>query len=274
MKKPEIRLIALDMDGTLSLPDNTVSKRNMRALQAAAERGVAIAACSGRTMAALPPQLLDADWFRYGIAANGACVVDRRKGLLHREMLTTETALELIRAGEALGAVAEPAVNGELYINEADAELERECVMDCYRDTIALYRSAVPDVRELVRAGSGVEKLLFFCPTDEIWRELVELIPARYNVSAYISAPKTLEVMKTGVSKGSGLKKLAELLNIPPEQVMVCGDERNDLPMFTLGCFNVAMGNAVAPIRELADYVTGSCFEDGVAAAVEKFVLG
>lgn len=274
MRNPKIRMIALDMDGTLTLADNTVSERNLRALRAAAEKGVALVACSGRTMTTLPSQVMGMEQFRYGVCTNGAAVEDRLGSSVHRDLISPELALRILADGAKLGAVGEAAVDSVLYVNEADEARERLCMPEAYRDTVQLYRTAVPSVAEKVRESSGVEKLQFFCLDGETWRALCSLVEEKYDVSAFVSCPNDLEIMKKGVDKGTGLKALADHLGIPLEQVMVCGDAGNDLPMFTLGCFNVAMGNAVPEIKALANFITAPNTQDGVAVAIEKFVLG
>jgi hydroxymethylpyrimidine pyrophosphatase-like HAD family hydrolase len=88
------------------------------------------------------------------------------------------------------------------------------------------------------------------------------------------SGPDNLELTAPGVSKGSAVTWLAGRLGLTLDQVMVVGDSLNDLSMFELDCFKVAMANAETEILDRASFVTASHQDDGVARAVERFVLG
>ena len=79
--------------------------------------------------------------------------------------------------------------------------------------------------------------------------------------------------MPLGVDKGRGIRRLGELYQIEPKNIMAIGDSQNDLDMLKAAGFSVAMANAGQEVKDAADYVTLSNDEDGVAAVVEKFVL-
>ena len=82
-----------------------------------------------------------------------------------------------------------------------------------------------------------------------------------------------LEVNAKGVTKGQALLRLGEMLGIKREEIMACGDGMNDYEMLSAVGFGVAMGNAMEPLKEIADYITETNDENGVAKAIEKFVL-
>lgn len=87
------------------------------------------------------------------------------------------------------------------------------------------------------------------------------------------SAPYFLEILDKRVNKGTGVKSLAEALGIKPEEVMAIGDQENDIAMIEYAGMGVAMDNAIPSVKEVANFVTKSNLEDGVAWAIEKFVL-
>ena len=96
----------------------------------------------------------------------------------------------------------------------------------------------------------------------------------RGELTVSSSGFNNIEITASGVDKGTGVTWLAQYVGIPMEQVMVMGDNLNDVSMFQQGCLNVAMGNATPELKELAHHVTCTNMEDGVAVAVERFVLG
>ena len=93
------------------------------------------------------------------------------------------------------------------------------------------------------------------------------------NLSISDSMGTNLEINAPGVNKGMGLIQLGRLLGIEREEIMACGDGLNDLAMLRAVGFGVAMANGNEEVKKYADYVTGSNDEDGVAKAIEKFVL-
>ena len=105
---------------------------------------------------------------------------------------------------------------------------------------------------------------------DAVWQAVAQQFP---DVEITTSIEKHLELNAPGVNKGTGLMMLARRLGLRPDQVMACGDSGNDLEMIRRAGLGVAMGNSTRPVLEAADYVTLDNNHDGVAAAIEKFVL-
>ena len=105
---------------------------------------------------------------------------------------------------------------------------------------------------------------------DAVWQAVAQQFP---DVEITTSIEKNLELNAPGVNKGTGLMMLARRLGLRPDQVMACGDSGNDLEMIRRAGLGVAMGNSTRPVLEAADYVTLDNNHDGVAAAIEKFVL-
>ena len=278
-----IRLIAMDLDGTLLAPHRPgerarISEGCLRALWAAHERGITLCLASGRlpddaahfAMAAgLPMRVL---------ALNGACALDEPRG----ELLS--------------GRTVSPAAAHRLW------ELACACPADCglfgghelvlstpIRPDNALWRWGsyldAPDGRSAIRVGreagealceKGVHKLVAISPdrpdvletlTRQILRELPEL-----KVST--SWRDNIEVDLRDVDKGTALRDLAARLRIPMEQVMAIGDNGNDLPMLRAVGWSVAMGNATDEVKACCGWHTLSDAEDGVAAAIWTLALG
>ena len=94
------------------------------------------------------------------------------------------------------------------------------------------------------------------------------------KLSIYRSAPFFIETMPLGVEKAASLNTLLQTLGLTPAELMACGDGDNDTVMLREAGFGVATANAEEQVKEAADYITDSNEEDGVAKAIEKFVLG
>jgi len=109
----------------------------------------------------------------------------------------------------------------------------------------------------------------------EILDKAIARIPAEVKEKYTVlkSAPYFLEILDKRVNKGTGVKSLADALGIKPEEIMTLGDQENDIAMLEYAGLGVAMENAIPSVKEVANFVTKSNLEDGVAYAIEKFVL-
>ena len=135
-------------------------------------------------------------------------------------------------------------------------------------------RKPVQDVKETLiqkKKGVGTVHAIFRYPEeqDEVRRRL-EQIP---GVEISGSSKRDMDVNLSGVNKGLGLIRLGELLGIKREEIMACGDSFNDMEMLREVGFAVAMGNAEESLKEIADYITDTNDNHGVAKAIERFVL-
>ena len=135
-------------------------------------------------------------------------------------------------------------------------------------------RRSVENVHAFARRQKAIEKanLFFTRPAQrlEAWRLLEE--SGRFEVSA--SSAVGIELNAKGVDKAEGLLALGRRLGIQPAFIMACGDAGNDLPMLRRAGVGVAMGNAAPAVKSAARFVTDTNDNDGVAKALERFVLG
>lgn len=270
-----VKLIALDMDGTVFTDQKTVTPRTLAAIRAALDRGIVVVPASGRTLGTLPPQILSIPGIRYVITCNGARVTDQRSGqVVSRRLIPLETALELTDALSSRRCVVEASIDDQLYLSRRDAELELACVSPALRPFMAALRTEIDDLRSFLAGQTlDAEKMLAFMPDDEAAAQVRRLLEGRSDLDVSFSVKNNLEINAAGASKGSALAALAEHLRIPREAVMACGDSGNDVSMLEYAGFSVAMGNAVPELKALADAVTLTNNEDGVAAAIERYVL-
>ena len=120
-----------------------------------------------------------------------------------------------------------------------------------------------------------VAKLLVVSDTAEETAERIGLLQKAFGgrVQAVRSNPEYAEVVLPGVSKASGLQKLAKKLGIPIEHVMAIGDSNNDMPMLEAAGHSVAMGNALPEVKAVCEFTVGTCEAHGFAEAIERFVL-
>lgn len=273
----DIRLLALDMDGTTLSSDHiTISPANRAAIEAAAARGIVVVTATGRMRGRIPEQMAAIPGLRWAVTSNGAAVVDLETGgELYSNPIPHEAAERVLDALDGFPVVYEVYCNGTSYIPTALLPLVDTFPLPPER--LVMIRktcTAVEDVRAFVRRpDTVVEKFtLPFVPPDyqeALWSRLRAL----EGVSLTSSVPQNCEVNSLTANKADGLAHLCERLGILPAQVMAVGDNRNDLEMLQFAGLPVAPANASEEIRAVAKYITASNDEDGVAEAIQKFLL-
>ncbi|MEE0800010.1 MAG: Cof-type HAD-IIB family hydrolase [Gemmiger sp.] len=271
----DIRLIALDLDGTVFNDEKVITARTLTAMQQAIARGVDVIPATGRTVAGVPQEFLKLPGVRYALTSNGASVVElatgrRIAGLPFKAELTGPIYDLVAHSGGALSVF----VNGRSYTDEFSSEAALQFFPASLHPYLRSSRTVVKDMHELFRLyPHDVEKFSIAYPDaatrDAAWKAVAD----RFDVEITSSIPNNMEINAPGVSKGRGLELLAETLGLSMNQVMACGDSGNDLTMVRAAGLGVAMANATPDVLAAADYITDDNNHDGVAKAIEKFVL-
>ena len=270
-----IRLIAVDLDGTVLNDRKQLTPRTAAALAAAAAQGVEIVPATGRTAAGLPAELLALPGVHYAITSNGARMMDLAAGRPLCELyLAQDKALAAFDILARYDCMADLFQDGQGYTTAANRAAAYRFVPENLREYVLRNRAVVPDLRAFIaQQARGVEKLtVFFLDEAERRRAWAEV--AALGVDVVSSLPLNMEVNAAGVDKGAGLLALAAQLGLPAGALMACGDGGNDTAMIKAAGLGVAMANAFPEVKAAARFVTASNNEDGVALAVERFVLG
>lgn len=262
-----IKLVAIDLDDTLLDHSRTISPRAKAAIAAAVAQGVTVTVATGRMFpSALPyaEQLgLDVPLITY----NGALVRCGLSGetLLHRP-LDAATARELLALFRERGWYIQVYLDDVLYVRERDANAR-------YYETIAGV-AAVPVGDRLWTLAGTPTKLLAMADPARI-PAIDAAVKAACGDRVYTAASKAnyLEMTHPDANKGAALAFLAGRLGIDRAEVMAIGDSVNDLDMIAYAGLGVAMGNASPRVKEAANAVTAANDADGVAAAIEEYVL-
>lgn len=271
-----IELIAVDLDGTALRTDKTVSLRTVRALSAAAARGIQVVPATGRVVKMVSRELVEIPGVRYALSSNGASVVDLRDGsVLYSNLMPPEDSRWLVRFFASRGLLIEAYVGGISYANAGAVEpLRRLSLPELFFDYLRRSQIFVEDLEStLDTRGWGLEKInIPYLPGGERKRIAASLL-ARGKYSVTSSGHFNLEVNAATADKGDGLAHLCRLLGIAPDRVMAVGDGDNDVSMLRFAGLGVAMGNAFPQAKEAARAVTATNDEDGLAQAVEQYVL-
>jgi cof-like hydrolase len=271
-----IKLIAIDMDGTLLNKKKHIDKAQKEAIHEAIEAGIKIVLCTGRPLYGILPLyeelgLHELDLEGYVILNNG-CSIHRTHDweLIDSAKMTADDIDYLYKFSEGEDDINFTLVDEKHYFN-IGKEPTDELVMDAkfvFADitdiTLEVAKSGKYNIVKAMYLGNPEKMKEFHSKYENILKE---------NYSEVLSQPYVYEVLPKGNNKGTGLKALAEKLGIKQEEVMAIGDGNNDLEMFEYANYSVAMGNATELATKAAKYSTDTNENDGVAKAIRKFAL-
>lgn len=273
----DIKLVALDLDGTTLSPDGTISTENERAIREACCAGVNVVISTGRVESALPDCVKNIETIQYAITSNGSRITELKSGrCIHGDFLSRAALERSIEIARERKITIEAFYGGLAYIDrELYDEIERN---GCdYRDRDYVLRTRIPcdDIyNRMMDNADIIENINFFFPSPEILEEHRAEIESIPDAMITMSFPVNLEVGGPDTSKSKAVAVLAEMLGISRDQVMCIGDAPNDIEMIKYAGVGVAMGNAWGNTASYADYVTSDNEHDGVARAIDRFVFG
>ncbi len=274
MRDP-IRIIALDLDGTLLNSDKELTSGNLAALERAAKAGIEIVPTTGRFYGGMPEVIRALPFVRYAITVNGAQVADLRTGeVLYRSELPWEQAVEIMALLDGYPVIYDCYQDNAAWMTGAQKEhIDRIVSSPHYRVMLHELRRPVPELKQLLtQRRRGVQKVQFFTDQPQLRLDLMEELPRRFDdlcVSSSVS--DNVEINQLHANKGEALLALANHLNIPRAATLAFGDGLNDLSMLREAGIGVVMSNAEDEVKAAAAHITLSCDEDGVARGIEKF---
>lgn len=272
----EIKLIALDLDGTLLDEEKKLPAANEEAMRECIARGIYVVPATGRTVQGIPDAIRNIPGIRYGIIINGGKVVDMQENkIISSCLLTKEKTVEVMEIAEKFPVMYDAYVEGkgvseEKFLNHLDDYGISPGIQELVRKTRVCYPSIIGHIKEL---KTQVEKITMFFKTPDDKSCMREALKEVEGILVSSSLPNNLEINAAGATKGGGILRLAEYLDISPNQTMAFGDGENDITMIENAGIGVVMENGAPFLKEKADYITLSNEEAGVAAAIRKFVL-
>lgn len=278
----EIKLIALDMDGTLFNHQGEISKKDRETLKRATGQGIAVAVATGRAYTELPVAMLSEIGVRYAITGNGSGIYRLPEGTnVYADCIDTEVLCNILEELRKLNVYYDIYVDGKVYCQPSVLPIIRKMDMPpALHEHIFRTRNCVEDLVEFLRQSKGqaekttINFALLEDGTYEGREETARLLDRYPQVQYLCGGYHNWEFTRNGVTKGTGLHFLAEKIGVAMDQTMACGDSENDLFMLKEAAIAVAMDNAMEEVKEAADFVTRSNEESGVAYAVERIVFG
>jgi Cof subfamily protein (haloacid dehalogenase superfamily) len=262
-----IQVIATDIDGTLLNSRHELSPRNEAALRAAMERGIHVIFATGKTRAATLDITAKLGLRTPGVYVQGLVVYDAEDRVVYQRLLDDDIQRDLFDFIDATGYGGMAYSGMTIYSSHDGPYVER---MVRYHEP---YPTVIDSMHELI-GTTPINKVQFFDSPERIQAIKREVEPMLHGRAALtMPAFEILEVLPLAASKGAGLSVLLERMGLDPAHMLALGDGENDIEMLQLAGIGVAMGNAMPKLKVVADHVTVSNDEDGVAVAVEQFAL-
>ncbi|KAA8433712.1 Cof-type HAD-IIB family hydrolase [Weissella sagaensis] len=267
-----IRLVALDVDDTLLNSQGHILASTKNVLQTILNNGVKVVLCSGRPLRGIQSFLDElgiGGSDQYAITYNGSVIESLAGDILSQKGLSNEEYRHIdAYANKQHIQYYVLDQDGEVYTSNHD--VSRIAVIQAWENDAGILIRKPDELANdftIVKAAFVGEKTTL----DQAEAGVHKVFDNKnYVVRA---ADNFLEVMHQSVNKGNALRQLTSELGISPAEVMVFGDEKNDIPMFDFAGLAVAMGNGSAAAKEHANYVTNSNDEDGIANALQKLVF-
>lgn len=271
---PAIRLLVLDIDGTIAGESNQIRPAVLQAVQAAQARGVQVAIATGR-------MYQSALRFHHAVgstlpllAYQGALIKDPANHQVHRHWSVSQAmALQLLDDLEQSNLRHTLSVHfyidDQLYVREITPETQT------YAERSGVTPVAVGDLRQVLT--SEPTKILALSHNPDLITQLITSLRQQYTPAELYfttSVASFFEAANPLVNKGIAVRYLAEtMLGLQPQQVMTIGDNFNDVEMLEYAGVGVAMGNAPDDVQAIAHWVAPTVDADGAAAAIEQFIL-
>ncbi|MCA1055629.1 Cof-type HAD-IIB family hydrolase [Rossellomorea aquimaris] len=239
-----IKLIALDMDGTLVNHEGEVSPENERAIHRAKERGIHVVLSTGRSLRTCRDISDQLGRSSYLITVNGGEIYDHEYNLVDSTPLDRDLVKMLWTIKE----------EHDVYFWSSTTQ--------------GLFNSRNPFDKEIDEYDWL--KFGFDIKDDDVRKVIMDELIKNEALEITNSSPTNIEINPAGVNKAAALIKVCDWLDLSMEEVMAVGDSMNDIAMIRESGFGVAMGNAQEVVKEAADWVTGLHTDHGVAQAIER----
>ena len=270
----DIKLLVLDIDGTITGHSNTLSVTVKEVIAAVQAKGIKVAIATGRMYCSALRFHQEIGSTLPLIAYQGAWIQDPGNDQIHRHLPVsreiTQQLLEYFEQPDLRSLLSVHFyINDQLYVREITKET------DNYQQRCGVNAIPVGDLRQLL--DHEPTKILALSEDANLTQQLLADLRLRYKpTDLYLttSVPTFLEAANTHVNKGNAARYLAEeMLGLESHNVMTIGDNFNDVEMLSYAGISVAMGNAPPEVQAIANWVAPSIELDGAAIAIEKFLL-
>ncbi|MDN4072420.1 Cof-type HAD-IIB family hydrolase [Fictibacillus terranigra] len=283
-----MKLIAIDLDGTLLMREGFISSENARAIKEAQAQGNIVAICTGRAVEDVLNLLEKAGLECPVIGANGAVLYDEGE-IVQAYPLQKEPAFNILTQLEEMNVFYHLHTNKGIYtpnfgekgvqveidmVKSANPEINSEELWKAAQGYLVQFGQVpISSFRDIWTDDLAINKILPFSYSLDKLGEIRKSALAYTGLSITSSAEHNLEINHEMANKGNGLKGMADHFSIPYQDTVAIGDNLNDWPMMKFAGTSIAMGNALPEIKEICHFTTLENDQHGVAHAIREFIL-
>lgn len=270
-----IKLVVSDLDGTLLDSKSEVSEVTVNTIKKYIDKGIEFAFCTGRAFAEMDHILESIPFIRYAITANGAYCFDTfTKEEIFKTLMFKKDIKKVYDVLKDEDVLFEAYIDDKIYCNKKSDDEIIEYIPIEFLNMVKKSRVLVEDMEKLIDEldeKDGAIKIHIFFTTvtdrDKVYQRIKDM---PYDIVS--QSFNEIEVNAKDVNKGNGVLALAQKLGVSKGECMGFGDNFNDISMRNGVGTLVAVENAVDPLKEIADYITKSNTENGVALGLDKFL--
>ncbi|MCR5796980.1 MAG: Cof-type HAD-IIB family hydrolase [Eubacterium sp.] len=275
----EIKLVTFDLDETALDSNKCLLPSTVQTVKKLVDIGIEVVPATGRVFTGVPEEVRDLPGVRYIIANNGGGVYDNKTGeILLEDGIDPIEAVPVLLDLETLPVMADPFVKDGAYMCKKNIPLiDKMATSEPMREYIRSTRRVVDSVaRHIAESKEIIQKITINFGSDEngdriCYDETWEILNNYPELNSVSGGTNNIEVTRRGVSKASALEWLGAKLGIDASEMMAFGDSGNDAEMLEYVGLGIAVANAEQIALDVADYITESNNEDGIAKAVEKY---
>lgn len=271
------KLLAIDMDGTFLNEKHTPTKKNIEAVKKAAEAGLKVVVCSGRTIPMLKPILEYMPEKQPVIAANGSIILDHNNNMIYNKYLSKDTVFNII---DLFRKYYNDVFYQFYYKDIVCFETIDDSMMEFYKIMLNFPREhrmeirIIPDSKKYIEEHKcGVSKFEIYPQDTKVIESIKQQLLKLDDIEIVGSGMSGLEITKKGINKGMSLEVLANYYGYSLDECIAVGNDENDFEMIKNVGMGVAVSNAKDYVKSVANYITiNDNNNDAVAEVIDKFV--
>lgn len=272
-----IKLLACDIDGTILNSKNELTVQTKKALQKVIDNNIKLVISTGRAFSAIDPNILSINGIDYAICSNGAVIYNlKNQNTIYSDEMQLDTAIEILKTAMEFEICPAVFVKSSAYTVKKIYDSPEEFGLNKY--WLEYYKNTRIPVEDLIsflkQENSPVEKIFLLVKNYSEKQTIMQKLAKFKEVFVTTSGVNNIEILNKTADKSRAVEFLANRLNIKKENIISAGDSPNDIGMFKVSGFSIAMGNSFEEAKLNASVITDSNDNDGLAKAIDKYIFG